>query len=116
MDHTVYTHTEADGYVQPVIDGRIHSDRPGEGGALGGRPADDRALEVVEGGIGAAAGLAVGTAVAGPIGAVVGLVVGGVAGVVAGELAERRIGSVTSTTNADFAESDDAATRDLITH
>src|SRR5262249_13637505 len=106
MDHTAYTHTEADGYVQPVIDGRVHSDQPGEGGALGGRPADDRALEVVEGGIGAAAGFAVGAAVAGPIGGVVGIVVGGVAGLVVGELGERRAGVVTTTTNADFTDAD----------
>jgi hypothetical protein len=98
MDHTAYTHTEADGYVNPVVDGRIHSDEPGEPGAFGGRPADDRALEVVEGGIGAAAGLAVGS-VAGPVGALVGIVVGGVAGFVAGELIERRVGKVTTTTN-----------------
>jgi hypothetical protein len=101
MDHTAYTHTEADGYVTPVVDGRIHSDEPGEPGALGGRPPDDRALEVVEGGIGAATGLAVGTAAAGPIGAVVGIVVGGVAGFIAGELVERRLGLVTRTTNAE---------------
>jgi hypothetical protein len=101
MDHTAYTHTEADGYVNPVVDGRIHSDEPGEPGAFGGRPADDRALEVVEGGIGAAAGLAVGTAAAGPVGALVGIVVGGVAGFIAGELVERRIGRVTRTTNAE---------------
>jgi hypothetical protein len=101
MDHTAYTHTEADGYVNPVVDGRIHSDEPGERGAFGGRPADDRALEVVEGGIGAATGLAIGTAAAGPIGALVGIVVGGVAGFIAGELVERRMGLVTRTTNAE---------------
>jgi hypothetical protein len=101
MDHTAYTHTEADGYVVPVVDARVHSDEPGDGGALGGRPADDRALEVVEGGLGAAAGLAVGTSILGPVGAVVGLVVGGAAGFIAGELLERRMGKVTTTTNAD---------------
>ena len=110
MDHTAHTHTDAEGYVQPVVDGRIHADLPGERGAFGGRPADDRALEVVEGGIGAAAGFAVGAAVAGPVGGVVGIVVGGVAGFVAGELVERRMGRVTMTTNA---EPDGA---DAITH
>src|SRR6476659_4711284 len=58
MDHTAYTHTEADGYVVPVVDPRLHTDMPDEPGAFAGRPADDRALEIVEGGIGAAAGLA----------------------------------------------------------
>ncbi len=101
MDHTAYTHTEADGYVNAVVDGRVHSDEPGERGAFGGRPADDRALEVVEGGIGAAAGLAVGTVVAGPVGALVGIVVGGIGGLVIGELVERRMGRVTTTTNAE---------------
>lgn len=101
MDHTAYTHTEADGYVNQVVDPRLHADEPGEPGAFAGRPADDRALEVVEGGIGAAAGLAVGTSVAGPVGALVGIVVGGVAGFIAGELVERRLGLVTRTTNAD---------------
>jgi hypothetical protein len=107
MDHTAYTHTEADGYVVPVVDPRIHSDSPGEGGAFGGRPADDRALEIVEGGIGAAAGLVVGASlIAWPIGALLGIVVGGVAGFFAGELVERHIGRVTTTTNA---ESDEGA-------
>src|SRR5579862_6000033 len=101
MDHTAYTHTEADGYVVPVVDPRLHTDEPGEGGAFGGRPADDRALEIVEGGLGAAAGLAIGTTVLGPVGAFVGLVVGGVVGFVAGELVERRVGRVTTTTNAE---------------
>jgi len=116
MDHTQYTHTEADGYVQAVVDGRIHSDTPGEAGAFGGRPADDRALEVVEGGIGAAAGFAVGAAFAGPIGGVVGIVVGGVAGLVVGELAERRMGAVTRTTNADFSGSDGSEAAGTVTH
>jgi hypothetical protein len=106
MDHTAYTHTEADGYVVPVVDPRIHTDAPGEGGAFAGRPADDRALEVVEGGIGAAAGLAIGTVMLGPVGALVGIIVGGAAGFIAGELVERRMGRVTTTTNA---EPDDGA-------
>lgn len=106
MAHTAYTHTEADGYVNPVVDGRIHSDEPGEPGPFAGRPADDRALEVVEGGIGAAAGLAVGTSVAGPVGALVGILIGGVAGFIAGELVERRMGIVTRTSNAEQGGSD----------
>jgi hypothetical protein len=100
MDHTAYAHTDAEGYVQPVVDGRLHTDEPGEGGAFAGRPADDRALEVVEGGLGAALGLAVGT-LAGPVGMVAGLVVGGAVGLAAGELLERRMGRVTTTTNAE---------------
>lgn len=101
MDHTAYAHTEAEGYVNPVVDGRIHADLPGEPGAFAGRPADDRALEVVESGLGAAAGLAVGTTVAGPIGAAVGIVIGAAAGFIAGEALERRMGRVATTSNAE---------------
>ena len=101
MDHAVHAHSEAEGYVVAVVDGRVHTDMPGEPGAVAGRPAADRALEVVEGGLGAAAGLAVGTTVAGPIGAAVGVVVGAVVGFIAGELLERRMGRVTTTTNAE---------------
>jgi hypothetical protein len=101
MDHTAHAHTETEGYVVAVVDGRIHSDLPGEPGAFAGRPADDRALEIVEGGIGWAAGLALGTSIAGPVGAVVGMVVGAAAGLVAGEVLERRMGRVTTTTNAE---------------
>jgi hypothetical protein len=99
MDHTAYAHTDAEGYVVPVVDPRLHTDVPGEPGAFGGRPADDRALEIVEGGIGAAGGLALGTMLAGPIGAAIGIAVGAVAGFVAGEFLERRVGRVTTTTN-----------------
>jgi len=102
MDHTVHAHSEAEGYTVDVVDGRAHTDMPGEPGAFGGRPADDRALEVVESGLGAATGLAVGTTVAGPIGAAVGMVVGAAAGFIAGELLERRMGRVTTTTNAEL--------------
>ena len=101
MDHTAHEHTEAEGYVVAVVDGRVHSDAPGERGAFGGRPADDRALEIVEGGIGWAAGLALGSAVAGPIGGAVGMAVGAAAGLIAGEALERRMGRVTTTTNAE---------------
>ena len=101
MDHTANAHTEAEGRRVPVVDGRIHADMPGEPGAFAGRPADDRALEVVESGLGAAAGLAVGTTVAGPIGAAVGIFVGAAAGFIAGEVLERRMGRVTTTTNAE---------------
>jgi hypothetical protein len=104
MDHTAHAHTEAEGYVVAVVDPRLHTDMPDEPGAFAGRPADDRALEIVEGGIGAAAGLALGTMVAGPIGAAVGIVVGATAGFLAGELLERRMGRVTTTTNAEPAE------------
>lgn len=103
MDHTAYAHTEAEGYVVQVVDGRVHSDEPGEPGAFGGRPADDRALEFVEAGIGAAAGLAIGTTIAWPAGAAIGIVLGGLIGFVAGELVERRLGRVTTTTNAEPA-------------
>ena len=99
MSHVASAHTEAEGYVVAVTDPRLHADEPGEGGVFAGRPADDRALEIVEGGIGAAAGLALGTAIAGPLGALIGIVVGGAAGFVAGELVERRMGRVTTTTN-----------------
>ena len=101
MDHTAHAHTEAEGYVVAVVDGRVHTDIPGERGAFAGRPADDRALEIVEGGIGAAAGLALGTLLAGPLGAAVGIVVGGAMGFIAGEVLERRMGRVTTTTNAE---------------
>jgi hypothetical protein len=101
MDHTAYAHTEAEGYVVAVVDWRIHTDEPGEPGALAGRPADDRALEVVESGLGAATGLAVGTTIAGPIGAAVGIVVGAAAGFIAGEMLERRMGRVATTSNAE---------------
>ena len=106
MDHTVYAHTEAEGYVVRVVDGRVNTDLPGEPGAFAGRPADDRALEIVEGGIGAAAGLALGTSFAGPFGAAVGIVVGAAAGFIAGELLERRMGRVTTTTNAEPDEAE----------
>lgn len=84
----------------PVIDKRMHADEPGEPGAIAGRPADDRALEVVETGIGVAAGLAIGGAIAGPVGAAVGLLVGGAGGFAAGEALERHMGRVATTTNA----------------
>jgi hypothetical protein len=109
MDHTVHTHTEADGYVVPVVDPRLHTDVPDEPGAFAGRPADDRALEIVEGGIGAAAGLALGTTVAGPVGAAIGIAVGAAAGFIVGEIVERRMGRVTTTTNAEPNE-------DTLTH
>jgi len=104
MDHTAYAHTEAEGYVVPVVDGRVHTDLRGEPGAFAGRPADDRALEIVEAGIGAAAGMAIGSAVAGPIGVAVGIAVGAAIGFVAGELVERRAGLVATTTNAEPEE------------
>jgi hypothetical protein len=103
------SHTPEEGYVDYPVDTRIHTDQPDEPGALGGRPPDDRALEVVEGGIGMAAGLAVGTALAGPIGTVVGGIVGAAAGIAAGELLERRVGRVTTTTNATVPGGEQAA-------
>ena len=100
MQSPAGNHTPEEGYVVEVVDNRIHTDRPDEPGALGGRPADDRALEFVEGGVGLAAGLAIGTAVAGPVGTLVGAIVGATAGVAIGEAWERHMGRVAKTTNA----------------
>ncbi len=71
-----------------------------EPGLIMGRPVEDRGFELVEVGVGAAAGLAVGTAVAGPIGSVVGGVVGAAAGLLAGERIERAAGHAAETTDA----------------
>jgi hypothetical protein len=73
---------------------------PDEPGLVLGRPVEDRSFEVVEAGIGLAAGLAIGTAVAGPIGTVVGGLVGAATGIVAGEAVERAVGRAATTTDA----------------
>jgi hypothetical protein len=97
------THTPEEGFTVDPVDNRLHTDVPDEPGALGGRPADDRALEVVEGGIGAVLGLAIGLTVAGPVGAIVGVIAGTLIALVLGEAFERRMGRVARTTNASDA-------------
>ena len=97
------THTPEEGFTVDPVDNRLHTDEPDEPGALGGRPADDRALEVVEGGIGALIGLTIGLT-AGPIGALAGVIAGTLIALVIGELVERRMGRVARTTNASDAQ------------
>jgi hypothetical protein len=94
------THTPEEGFTVDPVDNRLHTDQPDEPGALGGRPADDRALEVVEGGVGALIGLAIGVTAAGPIGALVGAIAGVLIGLILGEAFERHMGRVARTTNA----------------
>jgi hypothetical protein len=79
---------------------REDTGEPDEPGLILGRPVEDRSFEVVEAGIGVAAGLAIGTAVAGPIGTAVGGLVGAAAGIIAGEALERAVGAAATTTNA----------------
>jgi len=78
-----------------------------EPGLVLGRPVEDRSFEMVETGIGAAAGLAIGTAVAGPVGTVIGGLVGAAAGIVTGEAVERAVGRAAQTTSAGGAEETD---------
>jgi hypothetical protein len=92
---------------------------PDEPGLIMGRPVEDRGFELVEAGVGAAAGVAVGTAIAepigaavggvlgtaaGPLGAVAGGVLGAALGLAAGEAIERRAGRVATTTDAEGPE------------
>ncbi len=65
-----------------------------------GRPVEDRSFEVVETGVGIAAGMAIGTAVAGPIGTAIGGLLGAAAGLVTGEAVERAAGRAATTTDA----------------
>ena len=65
-----------------------------------GRPVEDRSFEVVETGVGIAAGMAIGTAVAGPIGTAIGGLLGAAAGLVTGEVVERAAGRAATTTDA----------------
>jgi len=83
---------------------RADEDELDEPGLVLGRPVEDRSFEVVEAGIGVAAGLAIGTAVAGPIGTVVGGLVGAATGIVAGEAVERAVGRAATTTDATHAD------------
>ena len=93
----------------PSADAQARTNEPEEPGLILGRPAEDRAFEVVETGIGMAAGLAIGTALAGPIGAAVGGLVGAAAGLVVGEAIERTAGPAARTTDAEgLAESSTA--------
>jgi outer membrane lipoprotein SlyB len=83
---------------EPREEGKsVHEAR--EPGLVLGRPIEDRSFEMVETGIGVAAGLAIGTAVAGPVGTVVGGLVGAAAGIVAGEAVERAVGPAAETTD-----------------
>ncbi len=77
---------------------------PIDEGLIAGRPVEDRSFEVVETGIGIAAGVAIGTAVAGPIGTAVGGLIGAAAGIVAGEAVERAAGRAATTTDASGLE------------
>lgn len=95
--------------VQPVAtegpaDEPVHAAQPLEDGLVAGRPVEDRSFEVVETGLGVAAGVAIGAVVAGPPGAVIGGVIGAVAGFAAGEALERHEGLAAETTDADPAD------------
>ncbi len=72
-----------------------------EPGLVAGRPVEDRSFEVVEAGVGMAAGVAIGAAVGGPVGAAAGALVGGAAGLFAGEALERHEGRAARTTDAE---------------
>ena len=86
--------------VQDPQDDVVEGHELEEPSLIMGRPVEDRGFEVVEAGVGAAAGLAIGTAVAGPIGTVVGGVVGAAAGLIAGERIERAAGHAAETMDA----------------
>ncbi len=79
-------------------------DETEEAGLILGRPVEDRSFEMVEAGVGLAAGIAIGTAVAGPIGSAVGGLIGAAAGIVAGEAVERAAGRAATTTDASEPE------------
>jgi hypothetical protein len=97
------THTPEEGFTVDPVDNRLHTDQPDEPGALGGRPADDRALEVVEGGIGGVIGLAIGVSVGIPVVTIVAVIAGALIALVLGEAWERHMGRVARTTNASDA-------------
>ena len=79
-------------------------EEPLDEGLIAGRPVEDRSFEMVETGVGIAAGIAIGTAVAGPPGAVVGGIAGAAVGFLAGEALERAEGRAAETTDATRSE------------
>jgi hypothetical protein len=85
----------------PVLGEPERAGEAGQQGIILGRPVEDRSFEIVETGLGMAAGLVIGTAVAGPIGAAVGGLAGAAAGLLAGEAVERAAGPAATTTDCE---------------